>query len=163
MDGEPLLARTSRMMTEALGTPPLIVGGASLPDLRPALGPLSGLETGFAACTEEYLLVVACDMPGLEPSLLRYLANDPSDAQVVLPKLSGQLHPLCARWHRSALPQIRRCLSEGHLSVTRLANALSTETVTAERIAALDLNPERALCNINRPADLARFRAAASS
>ncbi len=124
-----------------------------LPDLRPGLGPLAGLESALASTEAELNLVVACDMPGLEASWLRTLlefAERSSAPCVVTCDMAGKIHPLCAVYRRSCLPAIRRALNERRLKLTRLI-----EEVEAEY-----LQLDTALANVNTPADWAEWQGA---
>ncbi|HEY8393934.1 MAG TPA: molybdenum cofactor guanylyltransferase [Thermaerobacter sp.] len=53
-------------------------------DRKPGFGALSGLHAGLLALPRPYGLFVACDMPFLQPALLRYLAG-----LVTLPARAG--------------------------------------------------------------------------
>ena len=46
---------------------------AFAPDERPDEGPMAGIATGLAALNAEYALVVACDMPLVDPTFIEYL------------------------------------------------------------------------------------------
>lgn len=56
------------------------------PDIYPAAGSLGGIYAGLCAAQHEYALVVACDMPFLNPALLRYMADLPRDYDVLIPR-----------------------------------------------------------------------------
>ena len=142
IDGESVLARTTRLLTDALGEPPLTLGPNE--DLRPGHGPLAGLEAGFLTSDAKHLLVVACDYPGLTDDVLARLRDAP-EADVAMP----EGHPLVARWHRRTLPAIQTALDEGRRSVMRLLDGLEVVHVDA---------PKAALHNVNTPEDLERFR-----
>src|SRR5438105_1342048 len=46
-------------------------------------GPLGGVLTALAHSLHQRVLIVACDMPTLNPSLLRYMAQLPDSADVL--------------------------------------------------------------------------------
>src|SRR5213076_662339 len=71
------------------------LGLPMVPDARPGTGALGGLYSGLAAATAPYNLVVACDMPFLQPALLAYLAAQPRDYDVLIPRWAepGQPKP----------------------------------------------------------------------
>lgn len=89
-------------------------------DEKPGQGPLAGMQAGLRAAAFDYALVVACDMPFLSPSLLRYMADLPRDYQALLPEWQGRRHPLHAIYARACLPVINALLSEGQRSVQEL-------------------------------------------
>ncbi|MDQ0492570.1 molybdenum cofactor guanylyltransferase [Paenibacillus brasilensis] len=49
------------------------LGLETMADLYPGLGPLSGIHAGLSASTTEWGIVVACDMPFVQPEILRAL------------------------------------------------------------------------------------------
>ena len=111
---ERLVERTSRVVTEALGHAPMLVGGDDIPDDRPKIGPIGGLETALRrAKAREYssVLVVACDMPGITVNLLRWIARHPSASYAVVPKVAGRVQPLFARYLTSFLPLVEEAIS----------------------------------------------------
>jgi molybdopterin-guanine dinucleotide biosynthesis protein A len=59
--------------------------------------PLVGLITGLRFCVSDYALVVACDMPFIEPQVIRYLFNKAlgSDGAVIV-KANGWIEPFLA-------------------------------------------------------------------
>ena len=108
-------------------------GMLGLPTIADAIsdrGPLSGIETAllspFAA---EWNLIVACDMPRLNPGLLRELVEttEPGIDCVVPRTASGKLEPLCAIYKRSCGPLITRALSNGNRRVVDVVAMLQAK------------------------------------
>ncbi len=113
------------------------LGFDCLPDLRPGLGPLAGLEAALQSQRGELNLVVACDMPGLESTLLARLLHeaDASGAEcVVAREVDGTVHPLCAVYRSSCLTKVREALDAGQLQLFKFLNQLSTVTIEADRV-----------------------------
>jgi molybdopterin-guanine dinucleotide biosynthesis protein A len=66
-------------------------------DERPGSGPLEGIRRGLAAADGEYALVVACDMPFVDPTFVEFLFERASDAAAAIPRLDdGWYQPLQA-------------------------------------------------------------------
>ena len=92
-----------------------------VPDARPGAGALGGLYSGLEAATAPFNLVVACDMPFLQPALLRALADQPRDYDVLIPRwqeagqTKPQLETLHAIYSRACLPAIAAHLDAGDL------------------------------------------------
>jgi molybdopterin-guanine dinucleotide biosynthesis protein A len=121
-------------------------------DLPP--GPLRGLITGLEACSSTHAWVVACDLPGLDPNLLRHLRTvwaAPYDA--VVPRWEGRLQPLCAFYSRSSATPLRAAAEAGVRSIIGAFESLSVREV-AENDARLVDPGGRSLLNINRQEDL---------
>lgn len=123
-------------------------------DNFPDSGPLAGLEAGLAASGAEYNLVVACDMPWLEPALLAFLVSQAGGYQAVVPvNLDGRAEPLCAVYSRECLPAIRRSLKENSLKMSGWLGEVRTLFLPAQKLAELD-RELRSFRNLNRPEDL---------
>lgn len=111
-------------------------------------GPLAGLHAGLAAAATPWILAVACDLPFLtEESLRTLLASRTRQAHAVVARSpDGRLHPLCACYHRRALPAVTAHLAAGRYALYALLEALPNVRV-------VDL-PAGPLRNVNTPADL---------
>lgn len=123
-------------------------------DNFPNCGPLAGLEAGLAASGAGINLVVACDMPWLETSLLAFLLEQAPGWQAVVPlNQEGRAEPLCAVYSRECLPVIRRHLAENSLKMSGWLEEVKTLFVPDQTLAKFD--PElRSFRNLNRPMDL---------
>ena len=75
-------------------------------DIYPGVGTLGGIHAGLTAATYDHGLVVGCDMPFLNPSLLAYLASLALHYDAVVPQVDGFFEPLHAIYSRSCLPLI---------------------------------------------------------
>src|SRR5271166_2830227 len=90
--GEPLLRRiTTRLLLAmeqvlVIGPPDLsqlVPGLPVLVDLHRGIGPLAGIEAALCATNTELIFVVACDMPFINPELVKAMlrfAVDHSEA-----------------------------------------------------------------------------------
>ena len=56
------------------------------PDDRPDEGPIAGIATGLAAVGAEYALVVACDMPFVDPAFVAYLFERAAGHDAAVPR-----------------------------------------------------------------------------
>jgi len=62
------------------------LGLPHVPDVYPEAGALGGIYAGLGAAQHEHALAVGCDMPFLNPALLRYMADSPRDYDVLAPR-----------------------------------------------------------------------------
>ena len=127
-------------------------------DAEPGRGPLAGLEAGLSAINNEFALVVACDMPFLNPDLLAYMAGLPRRYQALVPRVGGRWQPLQAIYARSCLPLIEKLLAQGHNSVEELLSRLDVQVLTEDDLPRYDADG-LSLFNLNEPQDLERARA----
>jgi molybdenum cofactor guanylyltransferase len=119
-----------------------------LPDLRPGLGPLAGIETALAASYGELNLITGCDMPDLAPEWLEEIicgARRTNALCVVTRDAAGKIHPLCAVYRRECLPLVRRALDRGRLKLLDLLKELC----------AVEMHTAAVIGNLNTPQQLA--------
>jgi molybdenum cofactor guanylyltransferase len=165
--GETLLERALRTLEEA--TQEQIVIGPSdrreqskgagvYPDLFPSSGPLGGIYTALRSASHPLVLVVACDMPFLNPALLRYLLSLADGFDVVLPKPDGRGEQLHAVYRTNCEDAIERQLQSGNFKIDRFFDQVRVRAVDAEELRQYD--PELAsFRNVNTPEDWAEAQA----
>ena len=128
------------------------VGVRVCADLLPGAGPLGGLYTALVRSPTEHTLVVACDLPFLTASFLRYLTWRVGGFDAAVPRGADGLQPLCAVYRRTCAAAIRARLDRGEHRVSALTDALRVTYVDPAEIAPFD--PDDTLfMNINTPAD----------
>jgi len=160
----PLATHIARLL-ESLFEEVLLVGGEP-PEGAPGsrvedpAGPrcaLRGLVAALAAAREERVLVVATDLPLLTPDLLLALTAWP-EHDVVMPRDSEGVHPLCAIYRREpVLAAARERLAAGELGLRALVDGLDCGLIEGPDLAAVDPQGQ-ALRNVNTPGDLARVQ-----
>jgi molybdopterin-guanine dinucleotide biosynthesis protein A len=138
-------------------------GVPRIADLRPGLGPLSGIH-GALTHTGGPVLVVAWDMPFVPPALLAELRRRGAAgyAAVVPESADGQLEPACAYYAAESRPEIERWLDSGRSGAT----AFVDQCATAHRVSVAEVrrfgDPSRLFLSINTPAELERAEALAA-
>lgn len=146
------------------------LGLRTVPDAYPAAGALGGIYSAVAAAREAHCLVVACDMPFLSVPLLRALAVEPRDYDVLAPFLTvgvnrqgasdGVYETLHAIYGRGALPAMRAQLDTGRYRIVGFFPQVRVRAYpeAAVRRHSADL---RSFFNANTPERLAEARAMA--
>jgi molybdopterin-guanine dinucleotide biosynthesis protein A len=127
-------------------------------DLIPGKSTLGGLYTAIARTRAPHTLVVGCDLPFLNPALLRYLIDLRPGHDVVIP-LSRENYPqsMHAVYGKNCLEPIRRRLEADRLKAIGFFPDVRVREVRNEEIDRFD--PERySLFNVNTPEDLAEAR-----
>jgi molybdopterin-guanine dinucleotide biosynthesis protein A len=129
-------------------------------DLFPDCGSLGGLYTGLKQADTDWVFVVACDMPFLDPEMIKRFLELKGDADVTMAKLDRGLQPMHAVYHRNCLPIMERLLDARELKIQRLADdpALRVRLVLPQELPLLDADA-RSFYNINTPDDLEAARA----
>jgi len=127
-------------------------------DLYPGKGALGGIYTGLVAAQSFHSLVVAADMPFLNPSLLRYLIQVSPTFDAVIPMIKGELEPLHAIYSKNCLAPIQQQIEQGKLKVRDFLDQVRVRYVEEAEINRFD--PKKlSFFNINTSADLGRARA----
>jgi molybdopterin-guanine dinucleotide biosynthesis protein A len=142
-----------------------------VPDLRPGLGPLGGLDTALSAARDDTVLVIAGDMPFLTAEFLEYVARmagaagsmgnpgnpgspgSPGSIDAAVPRTARGRHPLAAAYRRACKARVRARLAAGTLAMRGLLEELQVLEIGPDAIAQFG-DPERLLANVNTQADL---------
>jgi len=131
------------------------LGVPTAADPQPGLGALAGLRTALHAARGDTVLVVACDMPFLEPALLRHLLSRSGEAEVIIPRRHGEFEPLHAVYRRSCLTALEAALARGEARMISFFPDVRLLPIDQPELAAYD--PEGlSFFNVNTPDDLIR-------
>jgi molybdopterin-guanine dinucleotide biosynthesis protein A len=166
IDGEPMLRRVVRSIASISDEVIVVTApGRPLPegvldgldarvvsDGRSEAGPLAGLEAGLRACRTDLAIVVAADMPWIDPGLLAGLLVRLADADADAVAVAGDRGPeplLAAYRCGPVLASVTRLLDAGERRMAALLGALRVETISDAG--------GRSAVNVNEPADLARL------
>lgn len=159
-DGRSILQRTFELVRPAGDTLVLLGEHAEtsawararglvvLADAVDAQGPLAGLLALLQYAREANVLLLAGDMPYLEPALLQRLWSAPP-AAIVAPREAGRWQPLCARYAvAEVLPQARAQAATGRFAMQSLLARVAPLELT------LDDHERTQLRDWDTPADL---------
>lgn len=134
-----------------------------IPDLRSGNGALGGIEAAVKGALHDHCMVVACDMPFLNPGLIRRLAREPRDYDVLAPLIPGEsrqgpgglvYQTLHAIYGKSCAAAIERRLKNGDRRVIGFFEDVRVRTIDVEEVRRWD--PElRSFFNANTPEALA--------
>ena len=134
-------------------------GARVVPDLHPLVGALGGIQAAIAMSAHEHCLVVACDMPFLSLPLLRRMASEPRDYDVLVPLIPGEsrqrpdglvFQTLHAIYSKRCLPFIEKRIAEGKKQVIGFFEDVRVRTLDVGEIVRWD--PDlRSFFNANTP------------
>jgi len=105
IDGVPIISRIYTLFTRLFEEVIIVtnqmdafkgIGTKVLQDLIPDKGALGGLYTGIFFSSFQYSFCVACDMPFINGSLVRYLFKNIGRDDVIVPRTREGLEPLHA-------------------------------------------------------------------
>lgn len=132
------------------------LGLPSYPDVLPGKGALGGIFSALMHSRGDFTLVIACDMPFIRPTLLRYLdslrATCACDA--VVPRLDGRAEGMFAFYGQVCRAPVRAALDAGQLKVISFYDQVRVRYVDEDEMAPYDPG-RRSFFNVNTPEDLA--------
>jgi molybdenum cofactor guanylyltransferase len=126
-------------------------------DIYPGTGSLGGIYTGLFASSSQYNIVVACDMPFLNPALLGYMVSISEGFDMVAYNQNDRPEPLHAIYSRECLTPMKSLIEHNQLRIINILPHIKIRYIGDEEIAKYD--PQRlSFFNINTEADLQKAR-----
>jgi molybdopterin-guanine dinucleotide biosynthesis protein A len=126
-------------------------------DIYPDKAALGGLYTGLSYSNNDYSIIVACDMPFLNPDLLEYMIGISTGYDAVIPKIGNFVEPLHGIYSRNCIITAEKLIKENKLSVRKLVGLLNTRYILPEEIETYD--PElTSFFNINSELELQKAK-----
>jgi molybdopterin-guanine dinucleotide biosynthesis protein A len=122
-------------------------------DLIPNQGALGGLYTGIYYSSFPNAFCVACDMPFLKSSVIRFLIQKMEGYDVVVPRTEDGLEPLHAIYSKNCLDPIRKILEHKQFKVLDFYSMVKVNIVEESEFRSLDPARESFL-NVNTPEEL---------
>lgn len=128
-------------------------------DLLPDCGSLGGLYTGLQRARTQHIFLAACDMPFLNPDVIRYLVRLKDQADIVISQWANRLQPTHAVYSRGCLPVLEEMMNLHNRKIHSMVAhpALRVRVIAETEIRKID-HDGCSMFNINTPADLALAR-----
>jgi molybdopterin-guanine dinucleotide biosynthesis protein A len=123
-------------------------------DRFPGCGPLAGIHAALLASRHPHVFVAACDMPGLDPDVIRFLLARIGTADAVVPCWEGDVEPLHAVYAARCLPAIEASLRAGRHALRDFLAGARVDWVSEAELRAVR-GAARSLTNVNTPEELA--------
>lgn len=122
-------------------------------DIKPVQCPLNGIVTALEHTQNDWIFVIACDLPLVKTISIKDLYdNINSNTQVVLPIVDDNIQPLCAFYHKSVLKDFKIAIDKGKYSLIKLLDQIELIKVT------IPSEDEVQFLNINYPEDLRKAK-----
>lgn len=117
-----------------------------VPDTRAGAGVLGAIATALINAVHEHCLVVACDLPFLNPALLRWMVEQPRDYDVLLPRIPGSskqganfvYQTLHGIYGKGCLPAIEQRMADQNLQVIGFFAAVRVRSFGTETVSRFD-------------------------
>jgi len=131
-----------------------LAGVRTLTDKVPGYGPVMGLYSGLSAMHNSHALVVAVDMPFVQPALLSFLLNQPLTDSLLVPVVGNVPQVLLAVYPRTVLSVVEGRLQEGRRDPRSLLEVTPVCYIDEAQLRQVD--PElRSFINVNTPGEFA--------
>lgn len=159
LDGRPLIEivieRLTQVCAEVLivasdGHPYAGLSLSLVEDRFRGVGVLGGLHAGLEAAAYPLVLAVGCDMPFLNPDLLRAFLGWIEGFDVALLRQGEHVEPLHAAYRRTCLPAIEAVIRAGERRIISFFPHVRVRYVTPEEAVAFD-HDLRSFRNVNTP------------
>ncbi|GAB4209127.1 MAG: molybdenum cofactor guanylyltransferase [Bacteroidia bacterium] len=119
-----------------------------LSDVVKDIGPLGGIATCLEFSDEEKNLIISCDTPFITTDIIQHLINHQHKADIVVPVVNNNIHPLCAIYSKNILPVAYQQISNKNYTIKDLLKKTNSFYLP------LPQSDERYLININNFDDL---------
>jgi molybdopterin-guanine dinucleotide biosynthesis protein A len=121
-------------------------------DRFPGVGILGGLHAGLSVAASDLSLAVGCDMPFLNPDLLRAFAAWAEGYDVALLRRGRHTEPLHAAYRRTCLPAMEAAIRAGERRVISFFPQVDVRYVLPEEATPIDPHLD-SFRNVNTPAE----------
>jgi len=163
-EGKPLIVRLVDMLKRMFGEIIVVTGDDRryedlldvivVDDLIKGKGPLGGIHAGLSSSSNDYNLILPCDMPLLNEKVISLLLDEiDGRSRIILPVVRGYVEPLVGIYHRDCIPFAEMLLRGGKLKVLGLMDFVPTKLIPENRVLEVDPNLTSFL-NLNSPEDL---------
>jgi molybdenum cofactor guanylyltransferase len=124
-------------------------------DVIAEAGSLGGIYTGLVSAKTPYSLCLACDMPFVKPTFLRFLCRTAAEADVVIPRNAEDFQPLCAVYSQVCRDPIRHKIEVGQLKITGFFDQVRVRVIDGDLLTRYD-PPDVMFFNANTPEEYAK-------
>jgi len=123
-------------------------------DVHPDKGSLGGIYTALTCADNPFVLVLACDMPFVNPALLKFmLSKITDDVDIVVPRVDGYPQGLHAIYRKTCLDPIKAQLDMNRLKVIRFYEEMRVCYLDEDDYNEYDADGQ-SFANVNTPDEL---------
>lgn len=159
INGRPLIAEIYRKMTGLFKEVVIVTNSPDdyaflpcpkIPDIHIGKGSMAGVHAALEWSPEERIFVVACDMPFLEQSAVRALAERLGSETALVPCTAGGFEPLHSFYSKTIAHLLDEALQTDRPKILDLLQTLDTHFIAADEVALISPG-FRSFVNLNRP------------
>ena len=98
-------------------------------DIYKGNGPLSGIHSSLVNSTTDEVLCIACDMPLITEKTLNILGDYSGDYEVLIPRVSERLQPLCSIYSKKIIRNLEEAIKENNNKLQLLIKSLNYKII----------------------------------
>jgi len=165
-EGIPLFGRVYRVFKEIFSEIIIVANDAGPFERYEAIlqmdiisdkGAIGGLYTGLFHSSNYHAFCSACDMPLLNPHVIKYMADKRDSYDVIVPKTHDGLHPLHAIYSKRCLNPMRQLFDGGDLRIINFFHHVRVKYIEEMEIREFDPHM-RSLINVNTEEEMEAVR-----
>jgi molybdopterin-guanine dinucleotide biosynthesis protein A len=100
-----------------------------LQDIVPFGNSMTGIVTALLYSETPYTFVVACDMPFLSTEAVKYVVNEATGEDIIIPKTKLGFEPLHAIYNRSCMAHLFRLIEYNRFKITGILPFVSVKAL----------------------------------
>lgn len=131
------------------------ISGKIYKDIICVRSPIAGIVTSLIESSKEYTFILACDMPFITERGLRYVLENVTHEDIVVPRTDKGFEPLHAVYKRSCVPFLLKLLNLGYMKIQSVFPYLEVKIL--EDNLSFYNGDISVFTNINTKEDLKRF------
>jgi FdhD protein len=128
-----------------------------VPDIYPAQSSLAGIHSGVSHANNETAFVVACDMPFINPQVIKLLCNRSAEGDVVIPVGTHGPEPLHALYSKRCVSAMEDVLDAGHKRIVGFFPQIEVVEIPTAELSSIDAD-ESSFLNVNTPQEYFSLR-----
>lgn len=159
LDGQTLLQSAKQKVTQLTSSVRVVgpkekFGSDAVEDVFRNCGPLAGIHAALASSPCDLNLILAVDLPRVEPGFLRLLVEQAAacGAIVAVPRTHDGFQPLCAVYHKSFHSFAEAALTEGRYKIDALFTQVEVRIIDENEMKQFAFDPAM-FQNLNTPAE----------
>jgi FdhD protein len=167
VDGSPIITRTYRTLASLFHEVIIVTNSPhdydflpcrKVPDIYPDCGSIAGLHSALAYSRTANSFVTACDMPFLDPAVIRYLCDIRTEGyDAVIPFSEGGQEPLHAVYSSICKDIFERAIEHGERKILDILKRVNSRLVTYDELRNVG-GQAASFLNVNTPEEFDGIR-----
>jgi FdhD protein len=167
VDGTPIITRTYRILAKLFHEVVIVTNSPhdydflpcrKVPDIYPDYGSIAGLHSALAHSSTTYSFISACDMPFLDPAIIRHLCEIRMEGyDAVIPYSEGGQEPLHAVYSSACRDVFENAIQRGERKILDILGRMVIRHVGYEEVKSVGGQAESFL-NVNTPEEYVGIR-----